>query len=281
MFASRFLRSVVGQPRLWPILRIPRRINEVLPRRGVPGPARPVDAYCIFRAGNSRFVSETISSLPPDSVVHLHALDAHVPELAQWTRSAGPGERMPLLQGLLKAHPPNAGRGVVILDDDVVFRRRSGAGRFLALAQAGGFDVAQPAHGVISTHSFDLNKVAWLSTARQTRFVEIGPLVYLSPRVLPAVLPLPDHGMGYGLDVRWSGLVDHGYRLGVIDAAPIRHHGRIGAGYHEAAELARLNAALAAVGAESIGDLLVEVGPRWRPWRERPPWDAERSTHLS
>jgi hypothetical protein len=227
----------------------------------------------VYRARNAANVLRLIRELPAGSDVHLHALDETTPDLSEWTRASGAGARMELLRSLMDAHPPRVDRHVLVFDDDVVFRP-STAARFVGLALAAGFDLAQPAHGVKSIRSFHFNRVAWLSTARRTRMVEIGPVLLISPRAQRLVLPFPDDaGMGFGLDVRWAALRSEGLELGVVDATPVRHLGTIASAYSLTDELVSLEDALQAQGYSSVYDLdepLTE--PVWRPWQASPPW---------
>lgn len=269
------LGRVAALLHLWPVLRIPRRLNERVPHRAMTATEPPLTAYCIYRDRNASTVRKFIDELPVDAAVHLHALDAISPALQPWTRSSGPGSRMSLLQSLIDGHGPRVGAYLCIFDDDVVFTRHS-ARRFAALAATAGFDIAQPAHGIRSSRSFHFNRVGWLSTARHTRMVEVGPVVLLSPRAQAAVLPFdPGAGMGYGLDVRWSSLRGRGLTLGVVDATPVTHLGVIAADYALPSELALLHEALQEEGLASVYDLDVPLeGPRWRPWQSLPPWST-------
>lgn len=268
------LGSVAARLHLWPLLRIPRLLNECLPHRARCN-APSVSAYAVYRARNESHVLRIIRSLPRGSEVHLHALDHAATGLSAWTRGIGPGARMALLQSLMDAHPPQEGSHVLVFDDDVVFRHSTPA-RFVGLAVAAAFDLAQPAHGVKSTRSFRFNRVAWFSTARRTHMVEVGPILLISPRAQSLVLPFPgDSGMGFGLDVRWSALRSAGLELGVVDATPIRHLGAISSAYSISGELAHLESALQDQGLSSVYDLDEPLaGPTWRPWRVSPPWSS-------
>ena len=63
--------------------------------------------------------------------------------------------------------------------------------------------------------------------ARTTRFVEIGPVVAFHRSLFTDLLPFPPLRMGWGLDSHWAGLAqERGWRLGVVDATPIRHEAR-------------------------------------------------------
>jgi hypothetical protein len=42
-----------------------------------------------------------------------------------------------------------------------------------------------------------------------------------------ALTPFPDEGMGWGLCLHWAAVAEReGWRLGVIDAVPVRHESR-------------------------------------------------------
>ncbi|TML03686.1 MAG: hypothetical protein E6G41_13345 [Actinobacteria bacterium] len=62
------------------------------------------------------------------------------------------------------------------------------------------------------------------ATARETTFVEIGPLTAFHRDTFGVLVPFPDLKMGWGLDVHWAALAaQHGWRIGVVDATPILH----------------------------------------------------------
>lgn len=230
-----------------------------------------VAVYGVYRRRNVATVTDLVAGLAAGSV-HLHALDEVDPGLADRTRGHGPGDRVPLLRALVEAHPPAPGDWVVTVDDDVTF---AGAGleRFVALAAAGGLDVAGPAHLPVSHHSYRVTRVVPLSTARETRFVEVGPVVAFSPRAAERVLPFPsDARMGWGLDVSWTLEAEGALRFGVVDATPVVHHGAVGAAYDQAAEEAYQRRHLDAAGVASAHDLARNTGRTWRPWQRRPRW---------
>ena len=69
-----------------------------------------------------------------------------------------------------------------------------------------------------------LTRRRWGVLARETAFVEIGPLTALHRESFAALLPFPAVGMGWGLDAHWSWLArEHGWRIGVIDLLPLAH----------------------------------------------------------
>ncbi|HEX6739404.1 MAG TPA: hypothetical protein VF310_14095, partial [Vicinamibacteria bacterium] len=54
------------------------------------------------------------------------------------------------------------------------------------------------------------------------------------------LLPFPELRFGWGLDLHWAALArEHGWRLGVLDALPVRHEeGGVAAAYSHAEALA-------------------------------------------
>jgi hypothetical protein len=60
--------------------------------------------------------------------------------------------------------------------------------------------------------------------ARETAFVEIGPVTAFHRPVFETLLPFPALRIGWGLDGHWSAVAAaRGWPIGVIDATPIRH----------------------------------------------------------
>ena len=111
--------------------------------------------------------------------------------------------------------------------------------------------------------------------ARRGRFVEIGPVIALSPRGRGLALPFPeDAGMGWGTEALWAVLESAGLRLGVVDAVLIRHLAPMASAYSREAEYARERAIIEALGVEDL-TLLQRDDDRWYGW-QRP--RALRST---
>jgi hypothetical protein len=115
-------------------------------------------------------------------------------------------------------------RFLVVVDDDIELPPRF-LDRFLAYQSAYDLTLCQPArtHDSYIDHHF----VAQLLgvAARQTRFVEIGPVFSISHEGFDVLLPFDEAApMGWGLDFTWPAqLESRGYRLGIIDATPVRH----------------------------------------------------------
>jgi hypothetical protein len=86
-----------------------------------------------------------------------------------------------------------------------------------------------------------------MSVVRETAFVEIGPVFAFHRQAFDALLPFPELKAGWGLDAHWSAVaLERGWRLGVIDATPIRHTmRRIAASYDRDAAIAEATRFLA------------------------------------
>ncbi|MGI8557451.1 MAG: glycosyltransferase family 2 protein [Solirubrobacteraceae bacterium] len=112
---------------------------------------------------------------------------------------------------------------LLVLDDDVELPRGF-LDRFLVLAERFELQLAQPAHRRRSHAAWRLTRRRAASLARQTRFVEIGPVTALHRSTWPALLPFPPLRMGWGLDAHWSALAaQHQWQIGIVDATPIAH----------------------------------------------------------
>jgi hypothetical protein len=112
---------------------------------------------------------------------------------------------------------------IVVLDDDVELPGGFLDG-FLYLAERYRLALAAPAHRMLSHAAYRLTRRQWGTVARETAFVEIGPLTALHRDTFAALLPFPAVGMGWGLDAHWSWLArEHGWRMGIVDLFPIAH----------------------------------------------------------
>jgi hypothetical protein len=124
---------------------------------------------------------------------------------------------------LLDAHPTGEYDWLLVVDDDIALPQGF-LDRFLFLAERFGLDLAQPAHRRASHAAWQVTRRRADSVARETRFVEIGPLTAFARPTFETLLPFPDLRMGWGLDMHWAALArERGWRCGVIDATPINH----------------------------------------------------------
>lgn len=124
---------------------------------------------------------------------------------------------------------------VLVVDDDLQLPRRF-LDRFLALCERFSLDLAQPAQTLRSHSAWRVTRRRPASLVRETRFVEIGPLTAMRRPVVGELVPFPELRFGWGLDLHWAALAaQRGWRLGVVDATPVRHESAaVGAAYSRA-----------------------------------------------
>jgi len=136
-----------------------------------------------------------------------------------------PGDRGKFenLNRLLAAHPAAPHDWLLVVDDDVELPRGF-LDRFLFLCERFSLQLAQPAHRLNSHAAWPHTRRRAFSVARETSFVEIGPVTAFTSATFTTLLPFPDLRMGWGLDAHWAALArEHSWRCGVIDAVSIRH----------------------------------------------------------
>jgi hypothetical protein len=141
-----------------------------------------------------------------------------------------PGGKFENLSTLLTDQEP--ADWTIVVDDDVCLPRHFLDG-FIALAEALELELAQPAQTLASHAAWASARRAPFAVARRTNFVEIGPLTAFSRTAAAKLLPFPQLRMGWGLDLHWAALAEqYGWKLGVIDALPVRHEDRpVGGAY--------------------------------------------------
>jgi hypothetical protein len=89
-----------------------------------------------------------------------------------------------------------------------------------------------PAHKFCSHSSARLIERRWGCLARQTRFVENGPVTLFHRDTFAALIPFPSLRWAWGIDVFWSHVaMQHGWKMGVIDAAALKHLRPVGNSY--------------------------------------------------
>lgn len=112
---------------------------------------------------------------------------------------------------------------LVVVDDDIAV-----PGGFLDLligeAFWRGFKLAQPAHRFQSFASFEVTERHWATVARQTGFVETGPVSLFHHDTFADLIPFPPLRWSWGLDLCWCDVArQRGWPIGIVDATPIRH----------------------------------------------------------
>jgi hypothetical protein len=139
------------------------------------------------------------------------------------TGAAGSRGKFENLNALLDAHPPQQHDWLLVIDDDVALPRHF-LDVFLLLTECCDLRVAQPAHRARSHAAWEVTRRRSGCLARQTVYVEIGPVVAFHASTLGVLLPFPPLRAGWGLDLHWSALArEHGWRQGVVDATPVSH----------------------------------------------------------
>lgn len=149
---------------------------------------------------------------------------------------AGPIPKFALLNRLLRGVDLGGVDHLLVTDDDIALP----AGfldRYLALVERYRFALAQPArtHDSFVDHGF-VERLDGLE-ARQTRYVETGPLFSLQRAAFPVLTPFDETPpMGWGLDFTWPVALERaGLRLGLVDATPVSHSLRRPAAYYDQA----------------------------------------------
>jgi hypothetical protein len=155
------------------------------------------------------------------------------PALAGMTATAGlTGGKFENLNHLLAEAGGFDPDWTLVVDDDVQLPPRF-LDRFVAVCESFGLQLAQPAQTLRSHSAWKVARRRPASLARETRFVEIGPVTGFRRELAAELLPFPELRFGWGLDLHWAALAaERGWRLGVIDALPVRHEaGPVAAGY--------------------------------------------------
>ncbi|PWJ55119.1 hypothetical protein SAMN06264364_10440 [Quadrisphaera granulorum] len=239
----------------------------------------PAVVTCVYRRRNADLVTALAGPeherLASGTRWSSWALDESAPELAASTVGTGPGARLELHEAMLERAVPREDDYWVITDDDVRLPA-GGMQLLLRVAAAAGLDVSGPSHSYTSfwSHRFTLKRP--LSIARLTHFVEIGPIVVLSPRARAALLPLPTASVtGWGLESYWSSLRRPDLRCGLIDAVTVRHLTPMGTGYDAEAEYERGVEFAQSLGVDDFQAdqrAMMTTVATWRPGQVSPPW---------
>lgn len=200
-----------------------------LDRLAAAQPPRRVLVLSIYRPGSLLAAAvERLRSERHEVRLALGATGAPDPELAPDTVLSGmDGGKFENLNLLLAQAPPvEEFDWLLVADDDVALAPRF-LDRFVALCERLALDVAQPAQ---TRRSHAAWRVTWrrpLSLARRTEYVEIGPMTAFANRAATELTPFPALRFGWGLDNHWGALGrERGWRMGVVDALPVRHETR-------------------------------------------------------
>jgi hypothetical protein len=130
-----------------------------------------------------------------------------------------------LLNRLLAQRELNNYEYVILCDDDISVP--SGfLDNYLDFVVRYDFALAQPARTIDSFIDHIFVRQLGGIDARQTRFVEIGPLFSVRRDAFRLLFPFDEKSpMGWGYDFFWPCLLSaNGLRLGVVDAIPVAHN---------------------------------------------------------
>jgi hypothetical protein len=221
-------------------------------------PARRVLVAGIYRPGTP-LALDALRSDRHEVAFALGATGPADPALVEQTVAERlPGGKFENLNRLL------AGAGqfdwLLVVDDDVRLPARF-LDRFVAVCERFELDLAQPAQSQRSHSAWRVTRRRPASLVRETRFVEIGPVTAFGPRAAAELLPFPELRFGWGLDLHWAAVAaERGWRLGVVDATPVRHEAAlVGSAYPVAdaqAEAAEFLAGRPYLPAARAGDVL-------------------------
>jgi hypothetical protein len=216
-----------------------RRIPAELDRLADAVPARSVLALSIYRPESTRIeaIAEELSRSRHGLRLALGSMAASATlraalgpgaeapaALAPYTLADGlAGGKFENLNLLLRTAVPAEYDWLLIVDDDVVLPERF-VDRLLGVCERLELGLAQPAQSLASNAAWAVTRRRPLPIARETGFVEIGPVTLLRRDVAAELTPFPELRFGWGLDLHWAALArERGWRLGVIDALPVRH----------------------------------------------------------
>ncbi|MBA4142216.1 MAG: hypothetical protein H0X43_04235 [Nitrosospira sp.] len=139
-----------------------------------------------------------------------------------------------LLNQILRQVNRNDYEYIIVSDDDIQLPTGF-VDKYLAMVSRHNFAIAQPArtHDSYIDHRF-VEQLDGID-ARQTRFVEIGPLFSLHRTAFDYFLPFDETSpMGWGNDFVWPLLAEkHNLKLGIVDSVPVAHNMRKPVAYYD------------------------------------------------
>jgi hypothetical protein len=199
-----------------------RRLDELAAR----GTAREVLVLSVYRPSTTTLPGAVAELVRTRHRVRLAlgSTGAPAPQLAARTLACDlGGGKFQNLNVLLEAVGGQPFDWLLVVDDDVVLPRRF-LDRFVALCERFDLALAQPAQTLMSHAAWQVTRRRGGSYARETRFVEIGPVTAFRADSASELAPFPDLRYGWGLDLHWGAVAAaRGWRLGVVDAVAVRH----------------------------------------------------------
>jgi len=215
-----------------------RRMRTQLDELAASTPQRLVLALSVYRP-DSRHIAAATAELfgtRHEIGMALASTGEPIPALASNTLASHlHGGKFQNLNALLQRTLGTEFDWLLVIDDDVDLPEHF-LDRFLALCEHFELALAQPAQTLRSHAAWRVTRRRPDSLVRETHFVEIGPVTAFRKHVAAALTPFPELDYGWGLDLHWAALAArNGWRLGVVDAVPVRHeHSPVAAAYrHE------------------------------------------------
>jgi hypothetical protein len=261
------VQDLLDDAALWCRL-VPPRLDRVA-RKSAHGKVHVLGLYSTDLASNmGRTVTELSNSRRRVDFA-LGAIDGAAETLASKTAATGlRGGKFENLNSLLAKAPVKDADWIVVVDDDVQVPHGF-LDRLLYLAERFRFQLVQPALRHTSHAAWRVCRRERWSVAREVQLVEIGPLLAVHRSITDRLLPFPALRMGWGLDLHWGGLAkQHGWRLGIIDATPIRHELRaVAATYDRQAALDEMRRFLGDGRPHIDREAALEVRAHYRSWR--------------
>jgi len=259
------LRSIVRDRLLRKLSSAPQSIDSHL--KNDP----PVLLLMVYRTKNAPMVEAFLRQVDPNADVRLWALDEIAPELALHTIGSGPGTRFNNFNKLYNAKPIEEGSWVVLADDDVLFVRGD-LTRTIGIMKEAGLSLAQPTQSILGWWTFPFNVARPFLVARDSNYVEQGPLLVIDPSFAELILPLPDtNDMGWGIEADWYRAKEGRYRIGLIDDCRVLHYARAGSTYSYGPETRNMDERLRKAGVDSLLQLQ-SVNGYWWKWQRTPSW---------
>lgn len=113
---------------------------------------------------------------------------------------------------------------ILFSDDDVAIHDNF-LDLYIDIIESKKLKIAQPAR---AWHSYNVHPIVIQdksSIARETNFVEIGPIFSFHKSVFAYLLPFPDNAeMGIGLDFVWPVIAQkNNFKIGIVDLTPVDH----------------------------------------------------------
>jgi hypothetical protein len=223
------------------ILKITRRLSKIFVSNKIPknrqSDARVVGrprllVIGIYLAGEVNYAEE---------LVQVFTLSKDVDVEQRWVSMNGPAPgkaiaavtvrqldtkvpKWQIVNELISSHDLQAFDYFLICDDDVLLASDF-VDRFIAEQQSLDFALAQPARTWRSYTDHPIVRRRLLTRARQTNFVEIGPVVSFRRDFMALVYPFSlESPMGWGYDYVWPVIADdHGLTIGIVDGVPVDH----------------------------------------------------------